>query len=116
MGLLEWWSSYKARAESNRISLALNTDENLIGEHVPELLGMSDVEGMAYVMEQIEAWNQECTKEQATMFVARLAASKDSWDNDGLLMPYWGNLWVLRNLQVEIGWDVPTVSKPVSSS
>lgn len=111
MGLKDWWQARKVTASAQRSSLALNADQGLIGLNVPELLGMSDVEGMAYVLQQIEAWNHQCSQEEAVTFVARLQASKEAWDSEGLTMPYWGNLWILRNLQAELGWEVPTVSR-----
>ncbi len=76
---------------------------------------MSDVEGMAYVLKQIEEWNKGCTQEQATTFAGRLLASNDAWSADGLTMPYWGNLWVLRNYQRELGHAVPHVAPPMVS-
>jgi hypothetical protein len=111
MGFKDWWQTRKAVAAAERSSLALNTDQGLIELNVPELLGMSDVEGMAYVLQQIQAWNQQCSPEEAATFVARLQASTEAWASEGLTMPYWGNLWILRNLQAELGWEVPTVSQ-----
>lgn len=116
MGLGDWWRAKRQAASAQRLSLALNTDQNLIEQHVPELCGMSDVEGMAHVLQQIEAWNQLCSPEESATFVARLQASNEAWAGEGLTMPYWGNLWVLRQLQAELGWDVPAVSRSVLSA
>lgn len=116
MGLASWWREKRQAASAQRAALALNTDQTLIGQNVPELLGMSDVDGMAYVLQQIQDWNQHCSPEQAATFTARLKASNEAWASEGLIMPYWGNLWVLRNLQAELGWDVPAVSQSVSSA
>lgn len=113
MGLLSWWKRSRERAEANRRSLAINDDKELIEQQVPELVGMTDVEGMAYVLQQIEEWNKSCTPEQAATFAGRLMASNKSFADEGLTMPYWGNLWVLRTYQTALGYDVPRVAPPV---
>jgi hypothetical protein len=112
MGLRSWWRENREKAEATRRSLALNSDQELIAQQVPELIGMSDVEGMAYVVQQIQEWNKTCSKEQAATFARRLIASNESFKADGLTMPYWGNLWVLRTYQTELGFDVPQVAPP----
>src|SRR3546814_12100120 len=101
------------RSDANRRSVALNDDQVLIAQQVPELAGMSDVQGMAYVLEQIEDWNKICTPEQAATFSGRLMASNESFNAEGLTMPYWGNLWALRTYQTELGMDVPKVAPSV---
>src|SRR3546814_1270401 len=63
MGLLEWWRRNREQADANRRSVALNDDQVLIAQQVPELAGMSDVQGMAYVLEQIEDRSEEHTSE-----------------------------------------------------
>lgn len=115
MGLRSWWRENRQRAAATRRSLALNDDQELIAQQVPELFGMSDIEGMAYVMREIEEWNKACTPEQAATFAGRLLASNDSFKVEGLTMPYWGNLWVLRTYQTELGYDVPRVAPPGNS-
>jgi len=104
-----------SKSKRLRENVQANTDQELIAEHVPELLDMSDVDGMAYVLRQIEHWNNECTLAEAKEFTLRLAASQKSWDDDGLVMPYWGNLWVLRTYQKSLGHDAPYTSPPRSS-
>ncbi|WP_230480840.1 hypothetical protein [Sphingomonas sp. Leaf21] len=116
MGLRSWWRKNREKAEATRRSLALNDDQELIAQQVPELMGMSAVEGMAYVMQQIQAWNQTCTMEQAAMFTDRLRSSNESFRADGLTMPYWGNLWVLRTYQAELGFNVPKVAPSANRS
>lgn len=116
MGLRNWWWQSRERAEANRRSLAVNGDQGLIAEQVPELAGMSDVDGMAYVLHQIDEWKAACTREQATTFAGRLRASNESFQAEGLTMPYWGNLWVLRTYQIELGMDVPRVAPAARSS
>jgi hypothetical protein len=116
MGLRDWWTAKRAKAASVRASIAINDDQELIADQVPELVGMSDVEGMAYVLEQIEKWNLNCSPDQAATLQGRLGASHTAWEDDGLTMPYWGNLWVLRNYQAELGHDVPKVAPPISST
>lgn len=114
MGLRQWWAKQREAAALTRQSLALNDDKELIAQQVPELIGMSDVEGMAHTLEQIRQWNLTCSSDQAATLASRLAASNEAFKADGLTMPYWGNLWVLRTLQAELGYDVPAVAPPVS--
>jgi hypothetical protein len=94
----------------------MNDDQKLIAQQVPELAGMSDVDGMAYVTGQIAEWNKNCTPEQAATLAGRLLASNESFESEGLTMPYWGNLWVLRTYQTELGYDVPQVAPHVKSA
>jgi hypothetical protein len=116
MSLLTWWKALREGSAATRLSVKLNTDQKLIAEQTPELLGKSDVEGMAYVLEQIKEWNKVCTPDQAASFAARLKASNEAWAQEGLTMPYWGNLWVLRSFQTELCMDVPAVAPPVGRS
>lgn len=113
MGLRQWWSRRREAAGSTRQSLAWNDDKELIAQQVPELIGMSDVEGMAYTLEQIRQWNLTCSQDEAATLASRLAASNEAFKVDGHTMPYWGSLWVLRTLQAELGYDVPAVALPV---
>ena len=115
MGLRQWWGKQRKAAALIRQFLALNDDKELTAQQVPELIGMSDVEGMAYTLEQIQQWNLTCSPDQAATLASRLAASNEAFKADGLRMPYWGNLWVLRTLQTELGHDVPAVAPRVSS-
>jgi hypothetical protein len=116
MGLRSWWRGYRERAAATRQSLAWNSDQELIANQVPELVGMNDVEGMAYVLRQIDEWNKTCTKEQAATLAGRLMASSESFTSQGLTMPYWANLWVLRTYQAALGHDVPRVAPQVSAA
>lgn len=116
MGVREWWTRRREAAALTRLSLALNDNAELIAQQVPELVGMSDVEGMAYTLEQIRQWNLTCTTEESLTLAFRLAASNDSFKQDGLTMPYWGNLWVLRTFQAELGKDVPAVAPHFSKT
>ena len=61
MGLRQWWRQGRTQADANRRSLAWNADQDLIAQQVPELAGKDEVQGMAYVLEQIGEWNQVCT-------------------------------------------------------
>jgi hypothetical protein len=115
MGLREWWSKQRAVNAAHRRSLEIDSDQALIAQQVPELVGMSDVERMAYILAQIEEWNKTCSPEQAATLAGRLKASQKSWKNDGLTMPTWGNLWVLRTYQEELGQETPWVAPPVKS-
>ena len=113
MGLRQWWAKRREEAELTRQSLAWNDDKELIAQNVPELAGMSDVEGMAYILEQISQWKLICSPVEATILASRLAASNEAFAAKGLSMPYWGNLWVLRTLQAELGDDAPAVAPAV---
>jgi hypothetical protein len=115
MGLRSWWKREREQEESIRRSLALNDDQDLIAVQVPELAGMSDTEGMAYTLQQIEEWNKSCTPEHAAELAARLAASNEAWNGKNMTMPYWGNLWVLRTYQASLGLKVPAVAPPAST-
>lgn len=110
MGLLSWWRNRREAHLRLVDDLDLNSDQGVIGEQVPELLGMSDVEGMAYTLAQLDKWNETATPEQAIILATRLQASSDGWKAEGRLMPYWGNLWVLRNLQRELAIEAPPVA------
>lgn len=116
MGLRNWWRENRERSAATRRSLALSGDQEMIARQVPELVGMSDVEGMAYVLRQIDEWNKTCSPDEAENFSARLKASNESWAEQGLTMPYWGNLWVLRTYQAQLGHDVPAVAPPAGSN
>ena len=110
MGLLSWW---RKRREAQRVlaqDLDFNTDQDVIRSQVPELLGMGDVEGMAYVLRQLDLWNETATAERAAELAGRLVASQESFRSEGRTMPYWGNLWVLRTYQRELGIPVPEVA------
>ena len=115
MGLRNWWNDRKQKAAKTRQDLEIENDQDLIAQQVPEVVGKSDVERMAYILEQIEDWNSYCTPEQAATFATRLKASQEAWQGDGMTMPTWGSLWVLRRFQRELGMDVPQVASPPNS-
>lgn len=102
MGLLGWWRARKERQALVRESVRISEDPAAIAEHAPELVGMSFVEGGAYIMRAIDEFNETATPEQSAMFAGRLIASQQAWADDGLTMPYWANLWILRTLQTEL--------------
>ena len=112
MGIRSWWRQRREDAAVAAAEYALNTDQEVIGTQVPELLGMSDVEGMAYVLNQIELWNETATPERAAELARRLTASQESFRAQGRTMPFWGNLWVLRTYQRELGIHAPAVAAP----
>lgn len=109
----DWWRERQERAAATRRSVELNGDHQLIAQQVPELTGMGDVQGMAYVLRQIDIWNETCTPERAATLASRLRASTASFEAEGLTMPFWGNLWVLRTYQKELGHDVPDFAPQV---
>lgn len=95
----------KARAALTRRSVELSEDEGLIAQNAPEVAGMGFVNGGAYILDAIREWRQTATEEQCVEFAGRLKASQDTWSEDGLTMPWWGNLVVLRNYQAELAAD-----------
>ncbi len=110
MGLISWWKQRKETAKATRRSWEISENRELIAQYVPELSGMDTVEGMAYTLRQIDEWKVTRTENEALLFAQRLIASRDTWQADGLTMPYWANLWVMRTLQAELGYDVPRVA------
>ena len=100
--ITNWWHTQRRTASLTRRSVAINDDKAAISQMAPELIGMSFVEGGAYILKQIEAFNSSSTGEQRMEFAARLLASNQSWADKGLTMPYWGNLVVLRRFQAEL--------------
>lgn len=113
MGIKDWWIAKRQRTAQTRQSLEIENNQEMIAQQVPEVAGKSDVERMAYILEQIKEWNSYCTPTHAQTFSERLKASQEAWANDGMTMPTWGNLWVLRTYQRELGLDVPNVAAPV---
>jgi hypothetical protein len=109
MGLRSWWDSEKQRAEVRKKQAEFNAPEQ-IESQVPELAGKSEVEGMAYTLQQIDLWRSTASPEQWAEIQRRQSASIASFEAEGLIMPYWGNLWLLRNYQRELGLDVPWVA------
>ncbi len=110
MGLLKWLRTRNQSGEATRRSLAVNDDRELIDSQVPELAGMDMVAGMAYALQQIEDWKIQATPDQVSEFITRGKRSIASFAAEGLTMPYWGSLWVLRTYQRELGLDVPAVA------
>lgn len=102
MGLRQWWTENRKNAELTRRSVELNEDESLIALQVPELAGMGFVAGGAHILKAIQAFRETCTPQQQIEFSRRLQSSNDSWAQEGLTMPYWGSLWVLRTYQAEL--------------
>ena len=110
MGLLNWLRKNSETGDATRRSLAINDDKELMSSQVPELVGMDNVEGMAYALRQIDDWKADATPDQMSEFISRGKRSIASFEAEGLTMPYWGSLWVLRTYQRELGLDVPKVA------
>jgi hypothetical protein len=102
MRILDWWTARKRKIERTKRSGAISDDEALIAQHAPELTGMGFVDGGAFILDQIDTFNKTATPEQSLELTARLQASHVSWEEEGLTMPYWANLVVLRRLQADI--------------
>ena len=114
MGLLNWLRGKTMATNAAKRSLALNDDRELMASQVPELAGMDMVEGMAYALRHIDQWKAVATPSQLSEFRRRGNESIASFEAQGLTMPYWGSLWILRTYQRQLGFDVPEVAAPVS--
>lgn len=110
MGLSDWWRARKQRDAAISRSLALNDDEELIAFQVPELRGMTQIDGMAHTLHEIRSWRAAATTEQNAELDRRLQGSNSTFAADGFTMPYWGNLWVLRTYQRSLNLDAPSVA------
>lgn len=111
--LVSWWRKQKVANAAKWDALAPHEDQGLIASQVPELVGMSLTEGMAYVLRQFDVWNETATPSAAATLSIRLAQSQAGFEEQGKTMPYWGNLWVLRTLQAELGIAAPAVALQV---
>ena len=92
----------RERNELNRRSVALSEDETLIAAHAPEVASMGFVNGGAFVLSAIREWKATANEAELHEFARRLQASQESWTAEGLTMPWWGNLKVLRDYQAEL--------------
>ncbi|MXP43069.1 hypothetical protein [Allopontixanthobacter sediminis] len=77
---------------------------------------MSEVEGMAHTLQAIDGFHQACAPDESIEFRRRLLGSQEAFKADGLTMPYWGSLWVLRTYQAQLGMDAPAVAPPVENA
>jgi hypothetical protein len=107
MGIIAWWSERTKRAPQEA-----QCDENAIARLAPELSGMALVEGASHVRHKLEVFQESCTPAQAKILTSRLLASRQIWEAQGLAMPYWGTLVVLRTLQAEIAAQSVTLAPP----
>lgn len=122
MGLGGWLSERKLAAttrtaERRRQNEHRRTSQDpaVIASQVPELAGMTDVQGMAYTLEQVRNWRASVPVELGAELDQRLRDSQKGFTDIGLVMPYWGNLWVLRTYQRSLGLNVPEVAPVVGS-
>jgi len=99
MRFRDWWMGGLEKAKVARRSADLNEDQVSIEARLPELAGLDSVEGAAYSCQQFLEWNCTCTVKQASEVAGLIAASSERWRAEGLLIPYWGDLWVLRRYQ-----------------
>ncbi len=65
---------------------------------------------MAYTLRQIDEFRLIASPEEWLEVQRRQSLSLDAFKEQGLVMPYWGNLWLLRHYQNELGHDVPWVA------
>ena len=114
MSLFSWWKNNREQNRKLQDDLALNSDQTLIGEQVPELLGKAEVEGMAFVLEEIRKWRATASVEEGDELQRRMRGSSEALDVEGRIMPYWANLWLLRTYQQQLGLDVPWVAPKIS--
>ena len=109
MGLKSWWAGSKERASQNRQQQSF-ANPQLIASQVPELTGMSFVDGAAHTLEETEAWRQTASEQEWAEVQRRQLETIATFEAEGVVMPYWGNLWLLRTYQRELGLDVPWVA------
>lgn len=100
--LKDRFAANRERNEANRRSIALSEDEALSAEHAPEVAGMGFANGGAFVLSAINEWKVGASQAELQEFARRLQASQASWTAEGLTMPWWGNLKVLRDYQAEL--------------
>lgn len=100
--LKERFAANRTRNRANRRSIRLSEDEALIAQHAPEVSGMGFVNGGAFVLSAINEWRSAATPDQLAEFAGRLEALQTAWENEGLTMPWWGNLKELRDYQAEL--------------
>jgi hypothetical protein len=109
-----WWSESRKRAEFAQRALDMSCDAGAIARLAPEVAGMSAARGAAYVCQRIAIFQESSTSAQARMLAARLLEARQVWEGQGLPMPYWGNLAVLRTLQAEIAVQTAYQPKTIS--
>jgi hypothetical protein len=109
--MLAAWQRWRVKAAADRLSMKINDDVELRAHYTPELIGMSDVEGMAHTLEQANVWKAECSPEDLQEWGLFAGALHDQWVANGLTMPYWANLWALRTIQRRLGFKVPPVAE-----
>lgn len=95
-------ASTREQNEANRRSVELSEDEGLIAEHAPEVAGMGFVDGGAFILRAIKEWQATASQAELHEFARRLQASQASWTAEGLTMPWWGNLKVLRDYEADL--------------
>ena len=109
MGLRYWWLGTGKRPGLG-IAEAAARDPAFVASKVPELKGMSDVQGIAYTFREIERWRSTASPKEWDELKRRQARSAAPFQAEGLTLPYWGNLWLLRTYQRELGQDAPWVA------
>ncbi len=107
MGLRNWWNASREKAAVARCFSDINEDQVLIEAQVPELAGMTSVQGIAHSLQQFIEWNSTCTTQDAAEVAGRVAASCESLRAQGLPVPYWCDLWVLRRYQAASAVERP---------
>ena len=109
MGLRNWWAGVRQRPALSPIEAAARNPA-LIASQVPELAGMPELEGMAYTFREIERWRSTASPKEWRELQRRRGKSIAYSEAKGLVMPYWGDLWLLRTYQRQLGQDVPWVA------
>jgi hypothetical protein len=112
MGFAAWWNGYRRRASLAQHALEMTCDARAMTRMAPEIAGMSAAQGGRYVRQRIAIF-QECgTPGEAATLATRLSQAQRMWEGQGLPMPYWGDLVVLRTLQAEIAVLSPDHAAP----
>jgi hypothetical protein len=97
------WRRRRAAQKFARDSLADISDHEFIAAQLPELLGMDELDAIAYSLQKMDEWEEHASPEQAAELASRLIAINAAFEELGGVLPFWANLWVLRTLQAEDG-------------
>jgi hypothetical protein len=98
MAIVAWWIGRDRRA----LTAPCPDDEQAINRHAPEVAGMDPAKAAAFVRSSLALFHEGCLPIQEKILAAWLSDARRVWQAQGLAMPYWGNLVVLRSLQAEI--------------
>ena len=109
MGQRKWWANVRRGPALSALEAATRNPV-FIASQVPELAGMPVLEGMVHTSREIEHWRSTASPQEWQELQRKRSKAVAYSVAKGLAMPYWGDLWLLRTYQRELGQDVPWVS------